>query len=166
MHRRDALNARGQAGGQARHGGDVAGAARKNQLAATPDALIRLDEVAAFSRDDAFHARSGLDRCLGNVGKRSQVPDDFRHRHIAVGLVAGIPETGQTTLPVRRQKAKRVPPLLAPGVRDLAPLEQHVVDRAVGEMLAHGEPGLAGADDDGRSVFHDTRSFSLPIAVS
>jgi hypothetical protein len=40
-----------------------------------------------------------------------------------------------------------------------------MVDRAVGEVLARGKSGLAGADDDGRYVLHDTLLAS-PLAVS
>jgi hypothetical protein len=40
-----------------------------------------------------------------------------------------------------------------------------MVDRAVGEVLAHGKSGLACADDDGRYVPHDTLLAFL-LAVS
>src|SRR5512145_390621 len=34
-----------------------------------------------------------------------------------------------------------------------------MVDRAVGQMPAHGQSGLPGADNDGGREPHDTRSF-------
>src|SRR6516165_4271688 len=37
-----------------------------------------------------------------------------------------------------------------------------VVDRAGGQMPAHGQSGLAGADDDGGREPHDTRSLIQP----
>ena len=40
----------------------------------------------------------------------------------------------------------------APGVRHLAAFEHDVVDAGPGEVMAHGEPGGAGADDHDRRV--------------
>src|SRR5262249_37649290 len=42
------------------------------------------------------------------------------------------------------------PSLGTPRVGDLAALEDDMVDRALGEAAAHGESGVAGADDDRR----------------
>jgi hypothetical protein len=39
-----------------------------------------------------------------------------------------------------------------PRVRNLAALEHDVVDRPLGEEMAGGQPGVAGADDDGRDA--------------
>ena len=78
--------------------------------------------------------------------------DDLGHRHEAVGIVAVVAEAGQPALPVRREQAQRVPALGPPRVGDLAALEHHVVDRALGEAAAHRQPGVAGADDDGRGA--------------
>ncbi len=36
-----------------------------------------------------------------------------------------------------------------------------MIDPAIGQVPAHGEAGLAGADDDGRNPLHDTRFPSL-----
>src|SRR6516165_10842560 len=69
-------------------------------------------------------------------------------------------ESGRlAALPIRRQEAKRVPPFRPPGVSHLAALEDHVVDRAGGQMSAHSQSGLAGAYDDGGREPHDTRSL-------
>ena len=100
-----------------------------------------------------------------DVGISLQIADDLGHSHVAVRVVAVVGIAGKAALPVRREEAKRVPPLRLPGVGDLTPLEQHMVDRAVGEMLAHGKAGLAGADDDGRYVAHDT-VLASSLAVS
>jgi hypothetical protein len=45
-------------------------------------------------------------------------------------------------------------------VGHLAALEHDVVDAAIGQVLAHGETGLARADDNGRSASHGT-PFSI-----
>jgi hypothetical protein len=42
---------------------------------------------------------------------------------------------------------------VAPRVRDLAALEDDVVERALAEKVAGGEAGVAGAYDDGGEVF-------------
>ena len=34
----------------------------------------------------------------------------------------------------------------------IAPLQDDVIDRSLGEPVAHGEPGLPGPDNDGRGV--------------
>ena len=57
-------------------------------------------------------------------------------------------EAREARLPVGGQEAERVPALGLPGVRDLAALEDDVVDAAVGEDAADGEAGVPGPDDD------------------
>src|SRR5207248_2012141 len=114
------------------------------------------------------HARdfcAWLDRGARGAGITLQITNDLSHAHVAVRVAAVVGVSRKATLPVRREEAKRVPPLRLPGVGDLAPLDQHMVDRAVGEMLARGKSGLAGADDDSRYVSHDTLLTS-PLAVS
>ena len=74
--------------------------------------------------------------------------DDLGHRHEAVGVVAVVAPAGQPGLPVRREQAERVPALGPPRVRHLTALEDHVVDRALGEAATHRQPGVAGPDDD------------------
>jgi hypothetical protein len=39
-------------------------------------------------------------------------------------------------------------------VSHLTALEHDMVDRALGEAAAHGETGVAGADDDCRGLHH------------
>src|SRR5262245_61309087 len=75
--------------------------------------------------------------------------DRFRSRAETVGIIAIIAEPGEPALPVWREQPKRIPAFRAPGVGDLTALEHHMVDCALGEASAHGEPGVARADDDG-----------------
>ncbi len=158
LHGREAGDAARQIRRQLRHGRNVAGAAGQDQGAAMPVAAIGGDAVPTIGLADRRHRRPGLDRRRDGVGVALQEANELRHVHVAVGVAAGIAMAGKPALPVGRQQAQGIPALLAPGIGDLAALDQHVVDRAVGERLAEGEPGLAGADDDGRCVFHDTRS--------
>src|SRR6516165_8815602 len=51
---------------------------------------------------------------LAMTSIRLQEADHFRHRHEAVWIIASVGVARQTTLPIRRQKAKRVPPLRPP----------------------------------------------------
>ena len=86
-------------------------------------------------------------------------------RPIAVGIVALIAEARQSALPVRRQQPQRIPALGAPRVRHLAALQDHMIDRALGEAPAHGEAGVPGPDDDGGDVANGSRS-SLDLATA
>ena len=91
---------------------------------------------------------------------------DLGHRDEAVGIVALVAEAGQPALPVGREQAERVPALGPPRVGDLAALEHHVVDGALGEAPAHRQAGMAGADDDGGRGAHGTRSLLASHCVS
>jgi hypothetical protein len=62
---------------------------------------------------------------------------------------------GQAALPVWRQEREGVPAFVAPGVRDLAPLEDDVIDGALCEKVAGRETAVPRADDDRRDVFDD-----------
>ena len=166
VHWRHADDRSRQIGRESRHSGDIAGPARNDQRAAGPGSLVCCHLVAAVNSANTSYERTGLNRCASETGVALQIVDDLGHAHVAVRIVALIRIAGQSTLPVRRKKAKQVPPFLLPRVGNLAALEQHVVDRVVGQVLAHGESGLAGADNGGRYVPHDTRSFFCCIFFS
>ena len=165
LHRREAGDLRRQARRDSRDSRDVTGAACKDERPTPPRTLVGCDLVAAVHLAHARDLCARVDRGARGAGISLQIADDLGHAHVAVRIVAVVGVSGKAALPVRREEAKRVPPLRLPGVGDLAPLEQHMVDRAVGEVLAHGKSGLAGADDDGRYVPHDTLLAS-PLAVS
>src|SRR5262249_45542053 len=106
--------------------------------------------VQALQRRDV-RARPNRCRDMGRE-TRDQVGDlGTRGVSIRIGAVVLEPR-GQPALPVRSEKAQRVPALATPRVRDLAPLEDDVVERALGEEVAGGEAGVAGAYDDGGEV--------------
>src|SRR5205085_12195931 len=86
------------------------------------------------------------------------------HVHIAVGISTLVAEPRQAALPVRRQQAKRVPPLTPPRVRDVAAFEDDVIDRAVSEAPTCRQAGMARADDDRGDAF-DRQSTSTVTLV-
>src|SRR5262249_52018356 len=80
--------------------------------------------------------------------------------------VAGVAEARQPALPVWREQPQRIPALGAPRVGDLAALEDQMIDRALGEAPAHGEAGVAGADDDGGDRAHGRALSCLDLSAS
>jgi len=131
-----------------RHLRDVERAGGEHDGLALPGALLGDDLIAAAGaphRDDRA-MRSQRRRQQRRVALDER--DRLGHRPVAVRIVALVAMAGQPALPVRREQGERIPALGAPGVGDLAALEDDVVERALGEPPAHGQPGLARADDD------------------
>ena len=117
-------------------------------------------------RPGSRHRRSGPSstvgvgayRCVDHArAYRSMNSITSGHGPIAVGVVALVTEARQPALPVGGQQPERVPAFGPPRVGDLAALEHHVVDRTFGQAAAHGEAGMAGADDV-TVVVHGSRS--------
>src|SRR5262249_10384965 len=92
----------------------VASATCYHELAAAPWTLTGRDLVASILRPYSRHASSSNDWNERKFGISLQEADDFWHRHEAVRIIAGVGVPRQATLPIRRQKAKRVPPLRPP----------------------------------------------------
>src|SRR5258707_5071409 len=88
--------------------------------------------------------------------------DDLRHGPIPIRIVALIAEARQPALPVRRQQTERIPALGTPRMSHLAALQDHVIDRALGEATAHGEAGVPGPDDDGGDGTNGSHSYRAP----
>ena len=107
------------------------------------------DAVAVAFGADGGHPGLRPHRRGDGFGVAVDERDDFGDRAVAVRIVAGVAEPRQAALPVGGEQPQRVPALRAPGVGHPPPLENDVVDRALGQTPAHGEPGVAGADDDG-----------------
>ena len=128
---------------------DVERAGGQHDRLALPGALLGDDLKAVAGAAD------GSDRAVRPQRRRHPLcvaldeRDRLGHRPEAVRIVALVAVTRQPALPVRREQRERIPALGAPGVGDLAALEDDMVDRALGEPPAHGQPGLARADDDG-----------------
>src|SRR5262249_52341118 len=75
--------------------------------------------------------------------------DELAHRHVAVGVLARVAVAREAAQPTRGQEPQRVPPFGTPGVGHLAALEDDMIDRASGQVVAHRQAGMTGADDDG-----------------
>src|SRR5207248_8886000 len=61
---------------------------------------------------------------------------------------AAVALAGKAAHPVRRQQPQGIPALRAPRVSGFAALDDHVVDRALRERVAHRQSAVARADDD------------------
>ena len=91
----------------------------------------------------------GADRGRNHIGVALDEADCLGHVAETLRIVPRVAVAGKPALPVRGQQPERIPPLRLPRVRHLAPLEDHVVDRAVGEAPTHGESGVPGPEYDG-----------------
>ena len=121
-------------------------AAAEHDPAGEKVARRRLEPVAPAGRR---REGANLDALVdGHVdGVALEVGDDRLPRHVAVGVVAVIAATGQLDRPVRRHQAERRP-AVAPALPDAAALQHHVLDPGGGELVAHRQARLTGADDD------------------
>src|SRR5215471_9025227 len=88
------------------------------------------------------------------MGVAGEGGDDVGGGHVAVGVVTGVLVAGEPGLPVRGEQPQARPAPGPPRVRHLTALEDDVVDRAFGEAAAHGQAGVAGADDHCRGLHH------------
>ena len=80
-----------------------------------------------------------------------EMGDDFVSGHEAVRVVSCVLAAGQLQVPVGRHEAEAVPPV-SPALPHPSPLEHDVVDPAMLELVARGQSGRAGADDDDRTT--------------
>ncbi len=76
-----------------------------------------------------------------------EVRDDLVAGHESVRVPAVVRSAGKLDGPVWRDEAEAVP-ASAPRLADPAPFEYHVLDSGASELVAHGQPGLARANDD------------------
>ena len=122
------------------------GAAAEHDSAGEHVAGRRLEPVAAagFRREGA-HVDALVHRHLAGVAL--EVADDVVAEHEAVGVVAVVAAAGQLDRPVRRHEAERRP-AVAPALADAPALQDDVLDPRAGELVAHRETCLTGADDN------------------
>src|SRR5690349_13355123 len=73
-----------------------------------------------------------------------EIGDDLVADHEAVRVVAVVVMARKLNGPVRGDEAEAVP-AAAPGLTDASALQDDVIDAPAGELMAHGEPGLAGS---------------------
>ena len=97
---------------------------------------------------DRGHPHPLAHRGAERAGVGLQVGHDLVLAHEAVGIVARVGEAWQLERPVRTDQAQRVPSLAAPALGDASLLEHDVRAALLGQVVAHGEPGLPTANDD------------------
>src|SRR5581483_10117311 len=147
--RRQLLDVGRHSGRERRDRRDVAGSTREHDGAGAKLPVARPDLVPVARTPHRRDVRAGANRRARVRRIASDQLGDVRARHVAVGIGALVVATGEPALPVRRQQPQRVPPLVAPGVRHLAALEDDVVNGPLGEEVACGEAGVPGPYDDG-----------------
>jgi hypothetical protein len=136
---------------QRRHRGLLKGSRCHHHARCFDRRAVRLDQEASRSRVlakrrhlDAATDRSSDEPCvvldeasdLGMMGER-------------IGVVARVGEARQPQGPVGELEIERVPPFAVPALRHPLALEDDVVQPALAQVTAHGQAGLAPADDDG-----------------
>ena len=152
-----AIGARREVGG-----GEVVGERRDHRLVAPAGGH---DDVAGPPRAGSggdLEARAppaqdldggtGRDRGAERGGVPVEVVGERGGGDEAVRVVAGGAGAREDVHPVRGQQAQGVPGLATPAGARLVALEHDVLDATGGELMAHGEACLAGADDDGVDV--------------
>ena len=131
------------------HARDIAVAGGDHDVASVPVAAIRRHVVAVRRRADPLDGRALANRRTGGVGL--EVADDAAAIQVTVGIAQGR-SARQPVEPVRRQQGQRVPALGAPALSDAPALEHDVPVAGHSEVVAEGQPGLTGPDDDGVDV--------------
>ena len=135
--------------GEGRHAGLVAPAGGDDDVGRSPRAGRGVDAEAAVVLAHGEHVGALLDRGGKGPGVVGQVAGHRDGAHVPVGRGALVAPAGQAGGPVGAEESQGVPDHAAPALGRLASLEHHMVDVGVGEATAHGQAGLAGADDEG-----------------
>ena len=122
---------------------------------ARPGALVGDHVEASTTRPHVLDGDVRTDRRPETLPVGTEQRDRLVLGHEAIRVRAVVTMAGQSGHPVRGQQPERVPPLGAPRVGHLPPVEDDVVDPPPGEVVAHRQSGLAGADH------HDWRSHHV-----
>jgi len=110
----------------------------------------RQEAVRAGRGFDAPHFDPAADGELKSPRVGFEVLDDLRTRHESVRVRSRVFRTRHAHLEVGRHESERIPALIAPGVcQQRGLLEHEVCAPRAGEVIAEGETGLAGTDQDG-----------------
>ena len=132
--------------------GAVAARSGDDDCPGPPGPAVRRDGVAGRRRPETRTCSTVVpvsDRRAERGGVRLEVAHERAGRQEAVRVRALVAPAGQPRHPVRRQQVQGVPALGAPALADPAAVEDDVVATGGGEQAAHGQAGVAGADDDG-----------------
>ena len=141
------------------HGRAVAPPGGDHHVGGPPVPTAGAQVEAAVRGDELLERGLLLDRSGRSAGVVLEVGGHLAAGHEAVDVGPAVRPAGQPGHPVRSEQPQRVPPLAAPPLGDPAALEHDVLEPAVGQGAAHGETGLAGADDDGVDAAHDEPLF-------
>src|SRR6266705_6465195 len=118
--------------------------------------VVREDHVAAGLRvgPKREHVDSGSE---GRLDPRAVVLDEAQDVVLVREPLRVVPSIGvarQLDTPVRELEHERVPPLRAPVFRHPRALQDEVLLAELFQVMAHGEAGLAPANDDGLDALH------------
>src|SRR5215510_438456 len=85
---------------------------------------------------------------------------DLPTRRESLWIVTLVLEPGQLYGPVGKLEAESIPSFAAPTLTYPTPFENDMFSSALTEEIAHGQPGVAAADDDGVNVLVHNASRS------
>jgi len=134
--------------GDARHDRLVERTAGQHDDTAQPVAATGDHAIARAVRLDPAHRGLGGHRSRQRRSIARHEIGDRAGAHVAVGVGALVVPAWKATQPVGCEQTQAIPAFGSPGVRDLATLEHHVLERALPELAAHGQAAVAGTDDD------------------
>ena len=134
---------------RAGHVGLVAPAGGDHDVGGPPGRVRGRHDEPLVGRRERRRRRCAPRRGVEGGGVVGEVGDQLGGGHEAVGVGALVRPAGQAAGPVGGQEAEGLPAVAPPPLGQAAALEHDVVDGGVGEAAAHGEAGLAGADDEG-----------------
>jgi hypothetical protein len=106
----------------------------------------------------ASHGGVFLDGRTERSGIPLEVRDIAVASLIAIRIVAVVVKPGKLRRPIGRQQRDRIPSFIAPALSDIATLQDHVLDAAFLEAIAHGQTGVTAADHDRVDAVHFLKS--------
>ena len=109
--------------------------------------------IASGKRECEVRSPGRHDGRAGAVGLTELA--DLVARREAVRALSVVGVAGQLHGPVRCDEAEAVP-ASSPRLPDAAPLEHDMLDAGLRQLMADGQPGLTGADDDDASTLRAT----------
>jgi hypothetical protein len=148
------------------HGGDRRRTRGDDDAPRVPGLLVGLHDVPALLAAHRGDRDVRPNRCGDLLGVALDERHHLRRGHVPVRVVAPVLVAGQPAEPVGGEQAQRVPTLRTPRTRHLAAFEHDVVDAAIGEVTAHGQPAVTRADDDGGHPQHGPGSQLISTATA
>ena len=139
---------------ECRHDRPLESAGGGDDVLRLDDAIGGLDAEAVTRAGDALHLDAGADRCLDHLGIGDEIVGDLLLRGEGIVFQAGKGHAGETVVPGGAVGDEAVPAGGAPAFGDAVLFEHQMGHAALAEMFAHGDAGLAGADDERVHFFH------------